>query len=252
MGSLVSAETFPRLGTLGADRGSLLGLPTPASAKKRLPVSADDVLKSIFVIVDELLRNVVSKRTAAEFTAATTDAFPKYVDLIMAFGRVATATMPPETIARLSAESLSELEVDIRQHGVACFGSAMRDRAGFTVFTLRKIAERLDTLSRLKCPDADQHKDMEFSEHFLVHALRSRFHVDCLVTSMRTRQPLFPEVLPLVDDGLRSAVNAYAWVKRAVDLRTPPDTREIPDYLTAEDEELVNASMADLATEDET
>ena len=227
-------------------------MPTARSAKKRLPVSADDVLKSISVIVDELLRNVISKRTAAEFGAAAEEAFPKYVDLIMAFGRVVTATLPKDTLARLSAESMSELEADICEHGVASFGSNMRDRAAFTAFTLRKIGERLDVLCRSKSPDTEKEKDEEFAERYFVHALRSRFYIDCLVMSMETRQPLFPDVLPIVDDGLRSAVDAYAWVKRAVDLRRPADEREIPDYLTPEDDELVDASMTDLASEDGT
>jgi hypothetical protein len=229
-----------------------LGLPTARSAKKQLTVTAEDVLRSIVVIVDEMLRNVLSNRTAPEFEAAAREAFPRYVDLTLAFGRVVSATMPKETLARLSAESLCELEADIREHGVASFGAGMRDRASFTAFTLRKIAERLDIVAKSpRSPEADHQKDAEFAERFLVHALRSRFFIDCLVASMRSHTPLFPAVLPVVDDGLKSAVDAYAWIKQACDLRAPAETREIPDYLTAEDDDLVAESMADLAVEPE-
>jgi hypothetical protein len=38
---------------------------------------------------------------------------------------------------------------------------------------------------------------------------------------MRHKRPLYPEVLEVILDGLRAAVNAYAWARRGLELRTP-------------------------------
>ena len=112
---------------------------------------------------------------------------------------------------------------------------------------LRKISDLLTVLNTATLGEDQKEKDAEFAGHFFIHALRARFFVDCLVASMRTRQPLYRSVFPQVDDGLRSIVNAYAWIKQAVDLRLPSDSSELATVeWTADDQELVDASMHDL------
>ena len=234
------------------DGVSLLGLPAKRSARRSLPGKAGDVLKTIASILDDMLVNAISQRTAADFQRVSTEAFPRYFELVMAFSRVVAAIVPRQTIGRLASESFSEIESDLRQHGDASFGGNLRERAIFTVWTLRKTGDLLELLEQSKpVGDGLRHQDTEFASQFLLHALRARFHVDCLTTSMRTSRPLYPEILPLVDDGLRSVVDAYAWAKQAVDLRLPVDESEpLPEYWSNEDRELVNASMRDLARSD--
>jgi hypothetical protein len=214
------------------DGVSLLGLPAKRAAKRSLPGSADDVLKTIAAILDEMLTDVIARRTASDFGQAVNEVFPKYVHLVIAFGRVVSAVVPRATVVRLSSESFSELEADIREHGLESFGENLRERAIFTVWTLRKTADLVEVLEKSKdVDDGHREKDVAFHAGFFMHALRARFHIDCLITSMRTRHPLYPEVLPLIDNGLRSAVDAFAWVKQAVDLRFPIDKSEpLPDY----------------------
>jgi hypothetical protein len=232
---------------IAGDGVSLIGLPAERSAKRALPGSADKVLKNISSLLDEMFVDLITRRTATEFEAQANKAFPKYVDLVLAFGKIVSTIVPREKLVRLSSESFSELEADLRQHGLAAFGENMTERAIFTVWTLRKTADLLDVLVRSE-PPCDKEKDVGFATNFLFHALRARFHVDCLIASMRTRQPLYPDVLPVIDDGLRSVVNAYAWVKQSIDLRFPSDDSEpLSAHWSDEDQALVNASMLDLA-----
>jgi hypothetical protein len=62
--------------------------------------------------------------------------------------------------------------------------------------------------------------------------------------------PIYPEVLEVITDLLRSAVNAYAWIRQGVDLRFPVDEPVLPNVeWDDEDQELLNGSMRDMETE---
>jgi hypothetical protein len=247
--SLALSLDFDLGSTAGDGVVGALGLPTERSAKRRLSPSGDDVLRSISVILDEMIEVAIAKRTAEDFAGAVSAALPRYMQLVLAFGQIVQTLTPRDTLLRLAEESLNELEADIREHGMASFGSDMCERGVFTVWTLRKISDLAGLLAekRNDVNEGDREKEARFASEFLVHALRARFHIDCLTASMRTKQPLYPEVLPLIDDGLRSAVNAYAWVKQAVDLRFPTDeSQPLADYWTEDDDVLLDASMRDL------
>ena len=231
------------------DGVTLLGLPTERSAKRRMSASADEVAKTIGVVLDEMIVDVIQERTAAGFLNAANNALPRYAEMVLAFARIVTALVPRDKIARMASESFSELEADLRAHGVASFGSDMSERAVFTVWTLRKISSLMDVIERSEQANGHEDREERFARSFLVHALRARFHVDCLTTAMKTGRTLYPDVLPMIDDGLRSAVNAYAWVKQAVDLRNPTDEADLPDYWTEEDQALVDESMGDIGPE---
>ena len=228
---------------------SLLGLPAKRSAKRSLPGKADEVLKTIASILDDMLTDVISQRTSTDFQRASSEAFPRYVGLVLAFSKIVSTIVPRQTIVRLTSESFSEIEADIRQHGEASFGGDLQERAIFTVWTLRKIGDLLDLLVQSEpVVDKLQQRDTTFANEFLLHAFRARFHVDCLIGSMRTGRAIYPDVRPLVDNGLRSVVDAYAWAKQAVDLRLPVDESEpLLKYWSDEDQKLLNASMRDLA-----
>lgn len=228
---------------------SLLGLPTARSAKRALTGSADEVVKTISTIVNEMILDVITKRTAEEFEAAAETAFPRYMALVLSFCKIAATIVPESVLARVSSESFCELEADIRENAVECFGSDIRDRAIFTVWTLRKTSDLLERLIKSKdLSGTHRQKDEEFVTHFIYHALTARFNVDCLRLSMHTKRPIYPEALPFIDNGLRSAVNAYAWVKQAVDLRRASSDESLADYAADEDQELLDASMRDLAS----
>lgn len=242
-----SAALANPLGLIDSQNVGLIGLPAEKPAQRSLPGSADNLLKSIGGTLDEMILDVISKRTAEEFSAAASDVFPQYVSLVVAFSRVASKVIDRKTIVRLNAESFSVLESEIRANGEACFGDSLKERAMFTVWMLRKISDLLAVLQTATVGDHEKDKDAEFAGHFFLHALRARFYVDCLVASMRTKQPLYRSVFPQVDDGLRSIVNAYAWVKQAVDLRLPSsDSDLVAPAWTDDDQELLDASTSDM------
>jgi hypothetical protein len=230
---------------------TLLGLPAERSAKQQLSGSAGELVKTIATILDQMVLGVIEKRTAQDFRAAFNQVFPAYMQLILSLSGMVSAIVPSTTLARLAAESFSELEADIREHAVIAFGADIRDRAIFTVWTLRKIADLLHTVSSAeKVKDRDRDKENEFKSYFLTHALRARLSIDCLTASMRFKRPIYPEALGVIADGLRSTVDAYAWIRQAADLHAPSDESPVtPVNWNQEDQELLNESMYDMTHE---
>jgi hypothetical protein len=226
----------------------LLGLPAERSAKQQLSGSAGDLVRTIATILDQMVTEVIDKRTSQEFKAAFDQTFPPYMQLILSLSSMVSAIVPPQILARLAVESFSELEADIREHAVAAFGADMRDRAIFTVWTLRKIGDLLHAVPpSAKTAECDRNKGREFKSYFLAHALRARFSLDCLMTSMKLKRPIYPEALGVIADGLRSTVEAYAWIRLAVDLDVPPIiASEPPVDWDDEDRDLLSESMLDM------
>jgi hypothetical protein len=224
-----------------------LGLPAEKSAKKQLSGTADEVVKTIASVLEQLLTVAIDQRTAQEFSTIKNQVFPQYVQVVVSLAAIVSATVPAPIISRLAAESFSELEADIREHALAAFGADMRDRAIFTVWTLRKIAELLSLVVGTKIATESGQKEKEFFASFLVHALSARFNIDCLRLAMRTNRTIYPEVLPALEDGLRSVVDAYAWIRQAVNVYAPQREPELA-YLEPdeEDRELLEESMYDL------
>ena len=133
---------------------------------------------------------------------------------------------------------------------LVAFGSAIRDQALFTVWTLRKINDLVRQLSGQELKEDDKSKDKDFAGSFIYHGLRMRFHLDCLLTSMKHQRPIYPEILVAISDGLRSGVNAYAWIRQCVDLRTNAEEPVLPFIeLDEEDREFIDASARDMANE---
>lgn len=229
----------------------MIGLPTEQPAKRELTNSVDDVLRSIDALRTALILDVLETRTAVDFKHAFREAFPQYLRLLRSFSEI-VATVPTQAMVRMSVESLNELETNLRARSEECFGPEMTERALFTVFSLRKITRLLYsvTTSKRKLASCDVQKDRSFAKNFHVSAVVARFSIDCLVVAMERNRTIYPEVLAALDDFMRSVVNAYAWVRQAVDLRTE---RQLIDMdaaypsLEAEDRQLLNESMRDLA-----
>lgn len=229
----------------------LLGLPAEKSAEKQLSGSADEVVKTIASVLNQMVMSAIDQRAANEFVSVQAEVFPKYVQLVVSLAAIVSTIVPSPVLSRLTAESFSELEADVREHAMAAFGAEMRDRALFTVWTLRKIADLLPVFSAGNVSKEDGPKEAEFLNSFLRHALAARFGIDCLRASMRSGHTIYPEILPVIDNGLRSVVDAYAWIKQAADLRSPADdTESAPAAWDVEDDQLLKESMLDLSREE--
>ncbi len=128
----------------------------------------------------------------------------------MSLGTLIKITVPERDIELLTSQSLAALEADFRNQGAAKFGAELRDRGLFTVWTLRKIRD----LSRGMNSNV---LASEAGRKFASYAVWARFHIDCLIKSMKSDMPLFPAVVENIVDGLRAAVDAYAWLRIEAD-----------------------------------
>ena len=226
-----------------------VGFPSKHSAKQ-LSGSTEDLVKNIAAVVDQLMVGAIKKRTAAEFDSTWLEVFPNYARVMCALGALSKALIPVHVLEQITSESLCEQEAEFRDHAVAAFGSAIRDQALFTVWTLRKINDLAQRLSKTNFTEDETHKDDEFSWPFIYHGLRTRYCLDCLSASIRHRRAIYPEVLSAISDGLRSAVDAYAWIRQCVDLRMKAEEPQLPFVdLDDEDRKFVDASAQDMASE---
>jgi hypothetical protein len=229
----------------------LVGLPSEAEhASKHLSGSTDELIRSVVSVIDGLVLFVMEKRTAQDFISARAETFPQYFVAMRALGDLMRILIPKHALERLIAESLSELEADFRDLGAQTFGRDLRDRGIFTVWTLRKINDLAQEVGKLPAPPKGNETAGDIVMKFAAHAIWTRFHIDCLVKSMRSNKPIFPEVVDVIVDGLRAAVNSYAWIRQVVDERTGGAEPVLsPVQWDEEDEELLADSMRDLASE---
>ncbi|SPF51982.1 hypothetical protein SBA4_480007 [Candidatus Sulfopaludibacter sp. SbA4] len=210
--------------------GDLLGFSGMISERsaKRLPASAGELIQNVASILDEMVVGAIGARTAQEFSSIRDSVFEQYFSAVRALSDLARIVVPGHVLDGLAAESFCELEADIHERGLAAFGAALRDQAMFAVWTMRKTADLCQRINAAQLPVNLREDDASISSKFAIHAVWARFHLDCLIKSMRLRRPLYPEVMEGVTDGLRSAVDAYALARRALDLRLPAVEPEIP------------------------
>jgi hypothetical protein len=226
---------------------AVVGLPSEA---ERTPKAGaiTELLHSGASIIDKMLQRAVEQRTSQEFKAVREEVFPEYFRAMIALGGLIRVAISSNDMVRLKAESFSELEAQFRERGAASFGADLRDRGLFTVWTLRKINDLAENMEKL--PVTDPVRDFEVAKQFAVSALWSRFHIDCLVKSMTSGKALFPEVAEEMVDGLRAAVNAYAAIREALELRTDIAEPELaPIQWEPEDEDSLADSMRDIGLE---
>jgi hypothetical protein len=229
---------------------AFLSFPSRKS-KQQLSGSADEAVRNIAAILDQVLTTAIGKRTASEFIALRDEAFSSYAGIMISLATLVRSTVPAPVMESLSAQSLCEQEAELRDHALPAFGSAIRDQALFTVWTLRKINDLSQRISSApavaSCGDRE---DPDALKMFTFHGLRTRFHLDCLTASLRHNQPIFPEVLIAISEGLRSAVDAYAWIRKISDSRLIQEepVLEFLD-LDEEDRQFVEASGRNMADE---
>ncbi|HEX3892617.1 MAG TPA: hypothetical protein VHW46_08595 [Terracidiphilus sp.] len=227
-------------------RENLAFLALPAKhASARVTGTTNDMFKAAQAILNQAITEVCSRRTAAEFEAARQAVFAQYMLVTIAMGNVISAVVEPKVIERLSWESFSEMESDFRE-SVGSFGKDIADQAIFTVWTLRKINE---IVSRVKQSEETRERinkvDPKLAQDFVYHIIASRFHLDCLRVSLRCERVLYPEVLESISEGLRSLVNAYAYIRQATDVAHVDEAIIHIDF-DEEEQELVALSMKDV------
>jgi len=221
----------------------LVALPSEQKhASKRLSASTNDLLHAVVGVIDQIVLRAMRERTAQGFDKTAREAFTSYFAAMVALGALIKITVPERDIDWLAAQSLTELESDFKNLGADKFGSELRDRGLFTVWTLRKIHDLRGELKNAELGDN--------AKQFAMHAVWARFHIDILVKSMKSDMAIFPDVVDRIADGLRAAVNAYAWLRQEVDRISGISEPELkPIAWDDEDEILLSDSMENLGRE---
>lgn len=234
-----------------AELRTFVGLPAKKKSA-RLSASTDELVSNIAGIVNELLLSAIEKRTGAEFASIRDEVFPQYVMALRALSDLLRIVVPDRSVLeRLVRESFSELEADFREHGLPKFGADVRDQALFTVWTLRKTSDTIWKIAD-SVPIAEdlREADLRLAKEFGFNAIWTQFHLGCLILAIRRDKPVYPDVLPQISEGLRAAVNAYAWIKQVARLRIPPtDPVLTPVEWDEEDEKLLASSMREIESE---
>jgi len=219
-----------------------------ASRSKRsgreLSAPIEEVFRGASAALEQMSLSLIEKRSAQEFEAAFAELFPKYVALTTSLSQIAIAIVPDESLDRLTREAICEMEADFRDQAAATFGSAVKDQAIFTIWTVRKINDIVSAIHSKKITDESKKKqDKEFSDQFTVSSLVGHFSLDCLNIALRHNRPIYPEVMARVMDGLRSMVNAYAWARRGLALRSPHQEEPLETNPDEGDDALIGLSM---------
>lgn len=224
------------------------GLPVEGERTKR--TVDGDLLRQVGSIIDGLILISIEQRTAVDFIAKRSEVFPHYVSAIRALGELAQIVLSKRSIECLSVESFSEMEADFRNLGPSAFGLDLTERGMFTVWTLRKIHDLAMEIAASPSPNENTKEDADIAMDFVMLILFSRFHVDCLLKSLRSNKPIYPEVVDPIRDGLRATVNAYARIRQWADIRNPKQEPELPNREWTDDDELLLAdSMRDMDNE---
>lgn len=216
------------------------------SSSRVLTPSAVEVFKGCAEGIKQILCTAINTRSGAEFDRVFETDFPKYTALAMAMSHFATAMVPKPVLDRLTRESICEMEADFRDKGLATFGLAVRDQAMFTVWTLRKINELVTQIVTAKIDESKKIEDAEYCSNFNFYTFLAHFSLDCLRMALQVGQPVYPEVLERLINGMRAMVNAYAWARRGLEARIPA---EEPSFTLAElddeDRDLMAASFGE-------
>src|ERR1035441_9040112 len=94
-----------------------VGFPSKRSAKQ-ISGSAEELVRNIAAVIDQLMVTAIEKRTAAEFTSVSNEVFPNYARIMCALGALSKALIPPLVLEQVTADSLCEMEADFRDHAL--------------------------------------------------------------------------------------------------------------------------------------
>jgi hypothetical protein len=232
-----------------SDMLAMPSLPSEQSAR-RLSVSADELIRNIATVANELVVCAIEKRTATEFIATRNDVFHKYFDAVRSFADLARIVVPKHVLETLTEVSLANMEAEFLARGLNAFGADVRDQAIITISTMRRTSDICRKINEAKLPPELAEADMQPRNNYAFHAVAARFHLDCLLKAMHLRKTIYPDVLNVIMDGLRSAVNAYAWAVRGLDLRVPRQEVQVPPVVwDDEDEALLAEATNDMVAE---
>ncbi len=226
------------------------GLRPVQSAPKRLAPTTNELVRTLSEIRSDILHDVIGGCTAEDFADRRKNALGEYVSVMRAWAELSRVVVPDVLRSALADESFLALDAELEAEALPRFGSAIKDQALFTTWTIRRTITLLQKIGdagdpQPGCVTDDERNAKEFSASMWW----AQFHMDCLLAAIRFDKPLRPDVLAEIADGLRAVVNAYAAARRGLTFRSSPvsvPAEESTVDWDSEDEELLAASMRDL------
>lgn len=207
--------------------------------------SDETLIRNLIKELDKTLLSAVEARTEVEFASAVEAAFPRYARALRALSDTMRNLFDNDEFANRSASASAVLVEAFEQSGAIHFGEKLTNQALFTLWTFdetRALALRIPQSKPLSGPAAERDKTLVMDYHCA--ALWGQFHLDCLVASLKFGLSIHEAIREPICEGMRTAVNAFAIVKEAYDLRFPiSDQVEMRPPWDEEDEELLAGSM---------
>lgn len=227
---------------------AFVALPKKGTANE-ISVDAHEVFKKVAVVRDRLIMRAICAQTAIEFESERKKVYADVARSQKALGSLARVMAPQSAIEHLVWVALAEWEGDFIENGARKFGENAKEQAVFTIWTLRRINKLLTRIIESKQPEDKDvaSKDRELARSFSNWFSWTLFHFECMTAALRSDLAIPPDVLELVCDGMRGAVNSYGLLRQGLELRVPsPEIETGTAEWTEEDEELLASSMADM------
>ncbi len=227
---------------------AFVGLKPSRQDGKEFPSDLRDLFVQLVNQCDKLLLHAVEARSAEEFRSRREGVFETYVKVQGATASLADAIIPKVLMESAVSDAFAGLEAEFKAEALPRFGEDARDQALFTTWTLRRTMGLLERINDLGMPQKEQEEDQEKGKECSIHLWWTFFHLDCFRAAIKYDKPLRSEIVRLLIDGLRAAVNAYALARQGLTLRegkrSVPVT-DVPEW-DDEDQSLLDESMAEL------
>ena len=233
-----------------SDLRAFVGLKPSPPSEQELPPKLNSIFAEISDLTNKNLLRVIGAHSAKEFDERRYQVFADYVSTLSALASLARVEVSPDLMETVVDVSFDRLNAKIDSEVPDRFGVAARDQARFTTWTLRRTLAVLKRTAESK-PSETSQEERQLSEEFSRWLWWTLFHLDCLQVAIKFEKPMRSEIVEVVIEGLRAAVNAYTFARRGLALRDEASlemTSPVSDW-DEEDQLLLDDSMADLDRE---
>jgi hypothetical protein len=239
---------MPGIGSAGMAIPNLSDVPPPKHIATISQVS-ENLIENVYSVLDGLVTQAVFARSADEFNGIVDKVFPHYLKVAHGLSQIISIA-EPAGINELGDASFSKMESFFQARGLDAYGTDVQNQAIFTVWTLKKISDLCRQINAAPAPDDCRDEDRDLYCDFVVMSMRTTFFLDCLGKSIALHRSFPRDILPILVEGLRSAVNAYADARCALDRRLPvPEEISEPVQWDDEDEQLLRIAMSEIIPE---
>lgn len=217
-----------------------------SSALERLQRPLAEISEQLYRQLIDMSLQAANAPTVEDFRKIRDRLFPSYMKLTTALSNTIRAKLDDVDLPALVDASFDALESRIGKKGTPYFGDEITQEIVFSISTLRSAHRWLPHLATSAKPEKEVllEEDRELCHRFSVTVTWCHFHLEGIMAVLWKGHTIEPDVLQELLDGLRSAVMAYAYVRRALDLRGHLDERykgELNVPWDADDEALARA-----------